>query len=289
MARLAKYWNKTLILELELTDSYVSGRSSIMEVVAFEAARQEEQTGCRISYLGAFKRFLVMIADIQRLKIRHESFWDQHEINYRQMEQPSVPYVVDPSFPENNYLAGMKPRVMPLFSKFANVTLHRINAWKRGDFQVSIFENQPKWQKSSVKPAKKFKVDSWTMKKVKTYSNYPDIKYREGQGMVSNRDHKDTIDKLNKYIKPVILKAYASGSSSNGRTNGQGTNQPSNEVNEKFDSVYKELQQTISRDINGRQNQTWSLSSGQENHIASVTFPLNDGHNNAIQITFDFE
>ena len=161
-----------------------------------------------------------MIADIQSLKIRHESFWDQHEINYRQMEQPSVPYVVDPSFPENNYLAGMKPRVMQLFSNFAKVTLDRINAWKRGNFQVSIFENQPKWQD---------------------------------------------------------------------RTNGQGTNQPSNEVNEKFDSVYKELQQTISRDINGRQNQTWSLSSGQENHIASVTFPLNDGHNNAIQITFDFE
>ena len=278
-----------MILELELTNSYVSGRSSIMEVVAFEAARQEEQTDHLKSYLGAFERFLKMIENIQSLKIRHVSFWDRHGIKYRQMKQPSIPYGVDPSFPENNYLADMKPRVMQLFSKFANVTLRRIKEWKRGNFQVSIFENQPKWQDSSVTPAKKFKEGSWTMKKVKTDSNYVDVKYREGQGIVSNRDHKDTVDKLNKYIKPVILKASASGSSSNGRANRQGTNQLPNEVNESVDNVCRALEQTISRDINRRPDQTWSPSSGQDNNIASVTFPLNDSHNNAIQITFDFE
>lgn len=271
-----------------MKESYVDARSSIMEIVAFEAARSEELNCYSKSYLGAFERFLKMIADIQKIQIRHESFWQQYGIKYQEMEQPSVPYVVDPSFPENNYLADMKPHVKKIFSRFANETLRRINKSKQRNPRVDIFENQPKWRDGSTPRVKKFKVDSWAIKIVKTDSNYVATQFAEGHD-ISNRDYQESIEILKKYFYPVILKASAA-TSSNGRANRQGSIQTSrNEVEERVKNVCEEFQQTISRDINGTRDQVWGSSFGQVHQIPSVTIPLYDGQRNAIKISFAFE
>ena len=275
-----------------MTESYVNARSSIMEIVAFEAARKEEEYektkfNYRKSYLGAFERFLKMIANIENIAIRHESFWERYGIKYQEMEQPSVPYVVDPSFPENNYLADMEPHVKKIFSRFANETLRRINRSRQGNPQVDIFENQPKWCDGSIPRVKKFKQGSWTTEKVKMDSNYVAIQFKEGHE-ISNRDYKESIKKLKKYLYPVTLKASAT-TSSNGGANREGSIQIPNEFEERVNTVREEFQQTISRDINGIRDQVWSPSFGQVHQIASVTFPLNDGQGNAIKISFAFE
>jgi len=83
VARLAKFWNKTLILELETADSKISGRSSIMEIVGFAAAEEEENmNGERRSHLRAFRLFLVKIRDINSIKISHEAFWRSKGISH---------------------------------------------------------------------------------------------------------------------------------------------------------------------------------------------------------------
>ena len=287
MARLAKFWNKTLILELETNDSYVNGRSSIMEIVAFEASRHEEEEEKKHhyyskSYLGAFKRFLEMMAEIKRLQIRHETYWNQHGIRFDQMKQPSVPYVVDPSFPENNFLTDMTPRIMELFSRFANETLCRINQWENGGhLRVEIFENQPRWHDSIAKPTKQFIPGRWLLETIQTKSNHTDIKYKEGQ-KVSNKDHQKCVEIFKKYLVPVVLKSTAAAP--------KATQNTALSNKDKISSyVFKEIQNTISRDIIGGKDLAWVPGRALENRVASVTIPLHDAEGNAIQISFDLE
>ena len=96
IARLAKFWNKTLILELMKDYQKISGRSSIMELVGFAAAEEEEKTNPgRINHLKAFRIFLVKIRDINNIKILHEDFWRRNGIYYKGTSAPC--YIIDPS------------------------------------------------------------------------------------------------------------------------------------------------------------------------------------------------
>merc|ERR1712150_311961 len=69
VALLGKYWNHGILF-----NQYVYGRSLIMELLATQAAFQEQQYNSNPSIANAFKRFLEMICNLQKQNlVFHES------------------------------------------------------------------------------------------------------------------------------------------------------------------------------------------------------------------------
>ena len=280
IARLAKFWNKTLILELKLNKPYVSGRSSIMETVAFEAAREEEQNCQRQkTNLGAFKRFLGMISKIDKLEIRHDKFWKEQKIPFEEaMGSIRPPYIMEPSSPKNNFLKDMEsPK--KLFEKFAKETLDRLDKFPRN--RTELFENQPKWQNGSEES---INIQEWSIGTTTTFSTHVDIKYRSD---VNNMNHKKVVGFLQKYMMPNILRAAASYSNNNNnnKNNKNYKNNNSNN-NNKMSYVQEAVERTISHDIEGRDIQ-WVTTHEQTRDVC-LTVPLNDVERNAVRISFNF-
>ena len=154
VARLAKSWNKSLILELETQDWKISGRSSIMELVGFSAAEEEEEEAEKIrrqrNHLRAFRGFLEKMRDIEKMSISYEAFWRSRRIHF-DLCYASTPYVFNPSDPSKNFLERVAPNVRQILSRFAQETLDRLRRFEAGDLQVDVFENQPRWYQKKTK------------------------------------------------------------------------------------------------------------------------------------------
>ncbi len=121
VARLAKYWNATIMYTKNL-----SGRSTIMEFLGIAAAKEEErQNYSRPSILRAFRLFLKKIEDIatQRV-ILAERFYKDADIPQRVRSQS--PLLLDPTNPWNNFMEGFSPEAQGFFKQCAGITLQRL-------------------------------------------------------------------------------------------------------------------------------------------------------------------
>ena len=134
IARLAKYWNKTLNLPSHLP--HVSGLSSIIELIAVEAAKQEEASRSTLSHLRAFKLFLQKVCDIQNMRIEFP------EAQKNRIQYLRSPYIIDPANPYHNYLNGVKDEALVALSKFAKETLRRIDQASYSQQYGNIFDAQ---------------------------------------------------------------------------------------------------------------------------------------------------
>lgn len=70
LVRLCKLWNKSLLI-----DDYISGRSTLMELVAVYAGKKEEDRTCfkeRQSLLSAFDTFLSLMQRFSQIKIEFD-------------------------------------------------------------------------------------------------------------------------------------------------------------------------------------------------------------------------
>ena len=125
LARICKYWNSNLPIE-----TYVSGRSSIIELLALQSGVREEKMRKRQnlgkrSLLRGFKRFLEDMRDIKNLNRTFYCFFYHNKdvpIHIRQQR----PLLLDPSNPYNNFL-DIDRKVMEQFSDLAKETLRKIS------------------------------------------------------------------------------------------------------------------------------------------------------------------
>lgn len=154
IARLAKFWNKTIQLQLEVSNSYVSGRSSIIELVAFEAAEEEEcRFGLKNSHLNAFKIFLQKIKSIKSLALSCDQYWEQQNVPFSLPTHP--PFLLNPSDPSNNMLKDISEEILDLFSQHATETMKRLEL----NNLKQLFDIQPLWHQS--------KVNKWQPRRLK--------------------------------------------------------------------------------------------------------------------------
>jgi hypothetical protein len=132
LIRLAKYWNKSLFIE-----EYISGRSSLIELVAIDIAKKQEARG-DTSLLIGFESFLMTMISFSNTHIVYERFYPKNSIARKILSQK--PLILDPANPFNNFANFDREKIM-LFEKFAKVTWGRLSC----DFNTKvIFRPQPK-------------------------------------------------------------------------------------------------------------------------------------------------
>ena len=133
VARLAKYWNSTIIC----TES-LFGRSYTFELLGIAAGRNEEEfrnkIGQKPSVSRAFRQFLKMVEDIGQQQIvftYSEDFYSRSDTPDEVLKQK--PLILDPSNPYNNVMSSFHGRnsVQQLFSDCAKETLRRLGNAER--------------------------------------------------------------------------------------------------------------------------------------------------------------
>jgi hypothetical protein len=136
VARLSKFWNKTLHI-----DCNISGRSTLIELIGVYAGRKEEQTGRR-SLLEGFKSFLQLMTNFRKIEIVFLENYGRHDIP--KDVQGQRPLVLDPANQFNNFAKFNKKDnelIIRKFEAFAKETLSRLN----GISSSPLFEVQPKY------------------------------------------------------------------------------------------------------------------------------------------------
>jgi hypothetical protein len=132
LIRLAKYWNKSLFIE-----EYISGRSSLIELVAIDVAKKQEARS-DTSLLIGFESFLMTMINFSNSHIVYERFYPKNSIARKILGQK--PLILDTTNPFNNFADFDREKIM-LFEKFAKVTWGRLSC----DFNTKvIFRPQPK-------------------------------------------------------------------------------------------------------------------------------------------------
>ena len=133
MARLAKYWNSTIIC----TES-LFGRSYTFKLLGIKAGRDEEEfrnkIGQKPSVSRAFRQFLKMVEDIGQQQIvftYSEDFYSRSDTPDDILQQK--PLILDPSNPYLNVMSDFHGRdsVQQLFSDCAKETLKRLENAER--------------------------------------------------------------------------------------------------------------------------------------------------------------
>lgn len=161
--RLAKYWNKTLFIT-----TYLSGRSSMIEMIALYIAKAEEKIYPTVSILRAFRNFLESMTHLNDMKIIFEDYYKINDINDIRINDilEQRPLVLDPSNPFNNLAHPLiqNQNAKEIFQKFAMTTLDRIDRGFSNYCFNRIFDPQP-----AVAPIEEVKkslpsvkiIDSW--------------------------------------------------------------------------------------------------------------------------------
>ena len=274
VARLAKFWNKTIILELLTTESYVSGRSSIMELIAFAAAEEEERHARnKLSHSNAFRKFLVRVRDIETLKISHEKFWRENGIPYTSAYKPQ-PYLFDPSNPANNFLEGMKPAIRAKFSLCASTTLARLKLYEMGGIN-NIFEMYPSWHGNEFA---RWEPKNWLIGTTTTSSAFVDLKYNKGAA--DNHQHSGRVKWLEKYLIPIVKRSVIESTHKEKKASTVSAHLDGKDVQEN-------IEKSIGKEIKGEEIKWSPTNEGFESRMVTITIPYNDGANNAIRISFN--
>ena len=131
VARLAKHWNSTITY-----DGYISGRSSIFELLGVDAGKNQELLNPRHpSTREAFKRFLETVMAIDTQRIAHFETYSRSDVPSSVWEQ--TPLLLDPSNPYNNFMTGFPPEARAVFKARAAESLRRLrNVHSYSDFQM---------------------------------------------------------------------------------------------------------------------------------------------------------
>ena len=133
MARLAKFWNSTIICS-----ETVFGRSLTFELLGIAAGRNEEEfknkLGLKPSVSRAFRQFLKMVEDIGQQQIVFtfsEDFYSRSDTPDDLLKQK--PLILDPSNPYINLISNFHGRgsVQKLFSNCAKESLERLDNAER--------------------------------------------------------------------------------------------------------------------------------------------------------------
>lgn len=135
LIRLAKYWNKTLFI-----DSYVSGRSTLIELIAIHTAIIEEQRPKQSLFRG-FNEFLKSMSEFDKLNIVFDMFYSKAEIPTNVFEQK--PLVLDPCNQYSNFV-HFSEKIIKQFKDFANESLNRLNKLVNQLEIIPLFEQQPR-------------------------------------------------------------------------------------------------------------------------------------------------
>lgn len=153
LIRLAKYWMHSLLIK-----EYISGKSSLIELIAVRAAQDEESTvglepspyilSTRPSLTQALLRFLTFMQNFHQLNIMFQTQYFQQpgcQINNGICEQR--PLVLDPSNPFNNFAfkLGKKRDLMQKIELMAAESLRRLREADPTDPNVfeKLFSPQP--------------------------------------------------------------------------------------------------------------------------------------------------
>lgn len=135
LVRLCKLWNKSLLI-----DEYISGRSTLVELIAVYAGIAEEKRSCfddRRSLLSAFNHFLKLIENFKQLKIEFDfdPLAPQRSINNfswlkdNKEVKKYVPYVIEPSNPFNNLGKNVKEAQIKQLQMYAAETIRRLQGY----------------------------------------------------------------------------------------------------------------------------------------------------------------
>ncbi|KAJ8028791.1 hypothetical protein HOLleu_31128 [Holothuria leucospilota] len=126
LAKLAKYWNKRI-----LTGTYMSGRSSIIECIAFWIAENEEKNHPQGQDLyRAFREFLVCVSQPKKINIHWCMFYREEDIPpYNRVP----PCIVDPTNPYNNLIYENQMVLLKEIGNCAHLTLKRMQKYEDWD------------------------------------------------------------------------------------------------------------------------------------------------------------
>jgi len=126
VVRLAKFWNKMV----DLKGVYVSGRSTIIEVIAIASSsnqtNKKKPKGNARSVMSRFTLFLISMAQFSTLNITE--YVNQGNLQPDPRVQMRLPFIRDPSNPNNNLVHNIKPEVINTFEAAAVCTLKKIDA-----------------------------------------------------------------------------------------------------------------------------------------------------------------
>merc|ERR1719414_2843182 len=99
VAMIAKFWSQQ-----QLFEKYISGRSTIIELLAVKAALDEENNDTNPFAPNAFYRFLEKVHNIDKTNIIFTDYYNEAEIPTEILGQ--TPLLMDPVNPYNNLLGG---------------------------------------------------------------------------------------------------------------------------------------------------------------------------------------
>lgn len=155
LVRLCKLWNKSLLI-----DGYISGRSTLIELVAVHAGKKEEDRTCfkeKQSLLSAFDTFLTLMQHFGQIKIEFDFDPLQPQRSIDQFPQLksndhlkcTTPFVIEPANPFNNLAGGVTLTHAKLLESFATETRRRLDLYVKMTSVVAciplnqLFEPQP--------------------------------------------------------------------------------------------------------------------------------------------------
>ena len=153
LIRLAKYWMYSLLIK-----EYISGRSSLIELIAIYASQVEASTvgkesspyvlSTRPLMTRAFKQFLTCMSNFHQLNIVFETtYYQQQECHLNKGLCTQRPLVLDPSNPFNNFAfaIGKRPDLMQKIEMMAAESLRRLQMADLDDSNVmeKLFSPQP--------------------------------------------------------------------------------------------------------------------------------------------------
>ena len=121
MARLAKEWNSEVPY-----DGYISGRSSIFELLGITAGRDEEKKNPRNpSLVNALKRFFGRVLSLQSQIITYYDFYKESDVPQHVKSQK--PLLLDPANPLNNFMHTFPSGAYAVFSRYARTSQAKLD------------------------------------------------------------------------------------------------------------------------------------------------------------------
>ncbi len=132
--RLTKFWNKTLFI-----DEFIPNRSTIIELVAIDAAKKEESKFFNC-LSRAFFNFLKSMSEFDELVIIYEVFYNRNHID--KLISKQKPLILDPTNPYFN-VANIQISSIKMLKDYASETLNR---WENPIITPDLnklFEPQP--------------------------------------------------------------------------------------------------------------------------------------------------
>ena len=135
VARLAKYWNSTL-----LYNEYLAGRSYVIELLGIAAGQEVERYKPQMPPPSLYQALIAFLKSVEKISSLHVIFESPY---YTVSDIPNGiisqnPLVLDPSNPRNNLLHGFKQKALEYFSEAATLTIDKLEC------------TQDNWMKSTM-------------------------------------------------------------------------------------------------------------------------------------------